>query len=899
MNKTTCLPGSACCRDAVIGLSKGALLQSPEFRDEDKRVTVELVYDYVELTKPLVARQGHNLDGLGDDIPGLVEMEFNIQQAEPVRLDGRESEHLPWLDDRKVEIFGTDSFWSHYRAELSNKLPPQPVNRLDEVTDQILDSLEDPLRPGQWDRRGLVMGHVQSGKTNNYVGLICKAADAGYKVIIVLAGLHNNLRAQTQTRIDEGFLGRDTSKGAMSMTQVGVGKYKGHRHVNTMTSALDTGDFSKATASMNFASLKVPTVFVVKKNVSVLRNLYEWISANSEKPAGYERVPKVPLLLVDDEADSASIDVSNDDPETDPSATNLAIRKILNHFDQTSYVAYTATPFANVLIDNKAEHVEAGEDLFPRSFIVGLNAPSNYVGPQRVFGVPDDDPNAEAPPLVRLVDDAEDWVPSKHNKALEPSQNSFPESLKDAISSFAITLAVRRVRGHESHNSMLVHVTRFVDVQERVRSQIADYVLEISAELRNNSGSDGPCLERIRRLWFDDYETTNESLGDDNVSAFCTFEEMQSELLEAIVRIKVVTVNGSAQEALTYDTETSKSVIAIGGEKLSRGLTLEGLSISYYLRSTRMYDTLMQMGRWFGYRPDYLDLCRIYTTADISQWYQAIAAATNDLLEQFAEMEAAGSTPAEFGLRVRHSPGLMVTSRTKMKDGTRRLVSFSDSRPEVTTFSTRKSDREQNVADLETLVLDLGKFHSETDSQYKWSDVESTRVIAYLNRLGDRNAYSSSKSAEPKYLAKYIEKGNERECLTKWTVVIKSKAATQNRKVIGGLDVGLVKRTNVVVGPGESDEIVNDYAIKSLIGSADESLDLDDELRERVRREGLYGTKIRSLRKETNGLIIFYLLEGDRTPAGEPFVAYCISFPNDPNGDKIEYVVNNVYEDQQ
>lgn len=299
--------------------------------------------------------------------------------------------HQEWLSSRRATIQWR--FWERYKRYLENdpEMPPRVVQRLDDVTNQILSRLEDPSRPGTWDRRGMVVGQVQSGKTSNYIGLICKAADVGYKLIVVLAGTHNSLRSQTQLRLDQGFLGFDTQQRRLfdpRNSRIGVGLLRGAELylVHSLTNSADNGDFNLKVARQ--ANLMIggaePVLLVVKKNTSVLKNLLKW--STFLQPGGYDnsqgQVHGVPLLLIDDEADNASINTNpvldengTPDPEMDPTKINGLIRTLLNSFEQSAYIGYTATPFANIFIGDKVASDEFGEDLFPRSFIINLQPP--------------------------------------------------------------------------------------------------------------------------------------------------------------------------------------------------------------------------------------------------------------------------------------------------------------------------------------------------------------------------------------------------------------------------------------------------------------------------------------------------------------------------------------------
>lgn len=380
----------------------------------------------------------------------------------------------PWLDDAKplIEPF----YWNRYqKLLLQNGLPKDVVISTDTVTDKILSRLGNPDKHVPWDRRGMVVGHVQSGKTANYTGLICKAADAGYRLIIVIAGIHNNLRNQTQARIDEGFIGRDTGKsqetkkgGAKHI--IGVGHFDPNNTPVSLTNTLR--DFNKATASTNTSeidSYKVPVVLVIKKQSNTLRNLLQWLKDNSAR--GDREMIDQPMLLIDDEADNASINTKYNKEEV--TTTNRLIRELLNTFHRSCYVGYTATPFANIFIDPDQDDEMLAEDLFPKDFIIGLDAPSNYFGGKKVFveGLPDDG----EPTWLRYVYDNEDVLPVKHPQDFVVE--ALPDSLVKAVRAFVLTAAIRKLRNQEhKHCSMLVNASFRNPIQAQLRNRLHEVV---------------------------------------------------------------------------------------------------------------------------------------------------------------------------------------------------------------------------------------------------------------------------------------------------------------------------------------------------------------------------------------------------------------------------------------
>ena len=575
-----------------------------------------------------------------------------------------EETYEPWLAGVRAGI--DPYYWDRYRKLLAEKgFSGHVLATLDRVTDTILNALENPEKAGPWDRRGMVVGHVQSGKTANYTGLICKAADAGYRLIVVIAGIHNNLRNQTQQRIDEGFVGRDSASlmSSKDVKYIGVSKFGKTRRPVTFTNSVK--DFSKTLASgvgVPLQNLNEPAVFVIKKNSNTLKNLLEWLQEHSSR-IGTAKVD-APMLLIDDEADNASINTKKRD---EVSRINGQIRELLEMFERSSYVGYTATPFANIFIDPTNRDEMLGQDLFPRHFIVSLDPPSNYFGANKVFL---DEPRN----ILRSIEDNEDVLPIVHTKELRIT--ALPPSLRRAICTFIVARAIRLARGEShAHCSMLVNASRFTDVQRQLRNEIHQAVEAIKSAVRVHAALPvsqailDPDIKELHRLWTFEFKSSTEF----------DWKEVQGHLLEAVAPVSVVEVNSRSSGTLNYSDheKTGLNIIAVGGYALSRGLTLEGLMVSYFLRNSIMYDTLMQMGRWFGYRSGYEDLCRIWMPEAAEGWYAHVTESIEELREELRSMEAANATPEQFGLKVRSHPDtLIVTARNKMGAGKRMVVSI-------------------------------------------------------------------------------------------------------------------------------------------------------------------------------------------------------------------------------
>lgn len=388
----------------------------------------------------------------------------------------------PWLNDAKASIEW--NLWGRYRSYLGRKDASIYLNTLDDETDKILDKCVNPNTPGSWDRRGMVVGNVQSGKTSNYTGLINKATDAGYKIIIIIAGIHNSLRKQTQERIDEGYIGRNSADLILRQTKnkIGVGDFVTDTEIFSYTSSEDNGDFNKGIATRLNVPIggNNPTVLVIKKNKSILENLILWLSQFAKQDQqGNAKIYNTPALIIDDEADNASVNSGN---EIDVRTINRLIRTLLNIFDQNTFIGYTATPYANLFIPSKwSEELETnikgvrfkvGEDLFPRDFIINIHPPSNYIGAVQVFGY-DDEMSGEQHEGLNIIRYAEDQEPNFPKKISAAGINGLPDdvpaSLREAIKAFIITCAVRRLRKDEKkHNSMLVHVALRVAWIDRI-----------------------------------------------------------------------------------------------------------------------------------------------------------------------------------------------------------------------------------------------------------------------------------------------------------------------------------------------------------------------------------------------------------------------------------------------
>lgn len=600
-----------------------------------------------------------------------IDVERFVRHLETIYGTTQENGHIlkknfaKWYEKEKKNI--DFHYWSRLRAYWIQKtiLPKAVVNSVDDVSDEIMEFLGNPRDKESWNRRrGLVMGHVQMGKTTNYSALISKAADVGYRIIIVLAGQTKTLRYQTQVRLDKAFVGKSSVSDSTNLKIYEVANILKSDNPDYVPrypfcGTTQLSDFNTATAGAVGAhqgTFAEPILFVTKKNPTVLEKIADWLKGlnNGAELDG-------PMLLIDDEADNASVNTNASSNQA--TEINKKIRQILKTCRQSTYVGYTATPFANIFIDPESADEMHNEDLFPADFIKSLDPPDNYVGSHRLFT--DEGDLLEA--CVRPIpNDYLELLHLKHKSNHELI--GIPQSLKEAIMEYILFRAIRLVDGNgTSHSAMLINVSRFNFVQQQVKEHVEELLKLASDAARSWAITDwksSSLMNELHRVWQLEYENV--------VNADITWELIRARLLDAINSIQPKLVN---MKGVSIDYEKAPPeglhLIAIGGLALARGLTLEGLAISYALRNIGAADTLLQMGRWFGYRPGFEKLCRIHATQDLIDDFASISESVEELRVDFQRMALLGKTPYDFGLKVRQSPtGIAITAANKMRSAT-------------------------------------------------------------------------------------------------------------------------------------------------------------------------------------------------------------------------------------
>lgn len=795
-------------------------------------------------------------------------MEIANKAAEPIRRRIAENKRLDsptgtydLQDETRFAAWYSgpqddDVFWPALRNRLENSGLRDAVEDIDVSSTKVVAQLAAPASKNL-KKRGLVLGYVQSGKTANYTAVMAKAADAGYRFVIVLSGLHNNLRKQTQVRVS-----RD----------LGAGEWH-----NWTT---EDADFGGKMAGAAVLGGKTPSLAVVKKNASRLRSLRDWLREIPEDI----RV-RAPILLVDDEADQATPNTALQAEAL--SGINRLVREIWSEVKTGTYVGYTATPFANVFMDPTDE-----DELYPADFIISLSRPPEYFGAERMLGREPLDEDDEPSPGMDVVRRIYDTLPKPPSTAAqrEDFDPPLPESLRRAIVWYIVATSIRAARGQgHKHSSMLVHTTHYVHPHFAMGDRVRAFLDEIAEELRHGDST----------RFADSYENEGNRANEVASVAMPPWEEVEPWLRTTIEETRVVIDNGASEDRLDYGRigengeEIAEKVIVIGGGTLSRGLTVEGLVASYFTRASNTYDTLLQMGRWFGYRPGYEDLPRIWMQAGLDEDYRFLALVEEELRQEIEHLERMNVPPRQLGVRVRAHPGrLAIVAKNKMGSASKVMVNYSGTR--LQTFIFDVSDEPvQNAPDgALTHNLDMTRrFVEDVDARYPFARIDGVErwiargVPASLVR-GFIETYSfhpDQMTMNQEHMSGWINRSAKD---TFWNVVVMGSSGS--RRSLGGAaasveDVHLTPKVEVrpvnrapLCNPDAQSGIAN---IKALMSHNDWFLDLNpDEVSaaqkaaKKVASEARNGSQaadpkaIRAELADGMGLLVLYPISKDSTP---------------------------------
>ncbi|WP_281841403.1 Z1 domain-containing protein [Sinisalibacter aestuarii] len=687
------------------------------------------------------------------------------EAARVVQSSGQDVEILrrhSIINDREKWYDGpgpNDPHWSALHSYLENTKgwDPDTIASIDEASNEVVSLLDNPTRE-QFACRGLVVGYVQSGKTANMTAVIAKAVDAGYNLIIVLGGVTNKLRKQTQDRFDADVVNR-------------------HRHLwQLYTTGEEDGDFIlPPNRSFHMPQEGQAQLIVMKKEGSRLRKLKKTI----------EKTPpiilkKLKVLLIDDECDQASVNSARGD--YDMTRINEEIRRVLKALPAVSYVGYTATPFANVFINPFPINDDDLDDLYPRDFITALERPKGYFGATEVFGSDSAEDEAEGRDMVRvLADDDPERVRPTKNAEKESFRPEMTRSLEDAILWFIATCAIRRLRGHaDKHMTMLVHASQFVAQHQYMSELIESWVAMHAADL---VGGTGEISARFNTLYEDECSRTAPEEMNQIPEAF---DAVRAELGSVLDALDFPVENGISQSRLNYENGPATSIV-VGGTVLARGLTLEGLTVSYFLRTSRQYDTLLQMGRWFGYRGGYDDLPRLWTTSDLISKFRSLAVIEEEIRRDIDYYQEKKLTPMDFAVRVREIPGMAITAASKMKHAHRTSMSFDGQHIQTIRFDHLNTDLLRGNWKTASALIDKAISRSglpvNRERRVLFKDVPFEAVRRFILDTSISDEHMSLKKS---HLLGYLDQSGV--ALATWHVgVITPGKGTTSARELGGL----------------------------------------------------------------------------------------------------------------
>ncbi|WP_010426814.1 Z1 domain-containing protein [Pseudomonas syringae] len=711
----------------------------------------------------------------------------------------------------------------------------ETVDSMNLSSTEVVSLLEDPNK-SDFSCRGLVLGYVQSGKTANMSAVIAKAIDAGYNTVLILAGLTDKLRQQTQRRIESDIVNRLPERWTLLTNN--YGDFRG----------LANGGFPRlAKDGIQLA--------VVKKNVAPLKRLLETINATHPF-----NLSDLKFLIIDDECDQASVNAAS--RELDITAINLLIREMLSKLSKVSYIGYTATPFANVLINPYPVDNTNLDDLYPRDFITSLPRPDEYFGAERLFGRPPIDANNETADEAGL--NMIRQVSAEDSALLQPSSikikdHFYPqisESLIDSLLYFLMCCAARHVRGDANeHMSMLVHTSPFVIMHERVASIIEAWIEQNRQEI--TSGTDEIAL-RMKAIW--ELETAAVAHVNLTQSKPVSFEELFLLLPIVIDSVKVPIENGSSSDRIDYTGEP-KTYIIVGGSILARGLTLEGLMVSYFLRSsTRQYDTLLQMGRWFGYRSGYEDLPRIWMPLELIESFRDLAAIEAEIREDINQYKGGRTTPTEFAVRIRTLPGMAITAANKMRAAQICDLSYSGKHIQSIRFSrSNKKEIEANWEAAAELVSQAARLGSPTDPEGNrklYTNVPQALIVKFLKNY---ILHDARQDLGTRAILEYVEKTTPK--FSSWNIGVYEPTNGKLSSLDLG-NLGKVKMVNRSMLEG-SEETAN---IKALMSRRDVLFDCLDDSTSEVNDDWSSLKNYRANKVGNIPLLLIYPIDKDSEP---------------------------------
>lgn len=719
------------------------------------------------------------------------------------------------------------SSWQLYKKKLLlDGFKEETVDEIESTSLKILKRLNNDTTVSG-PVKGLVIGNVQSGKTANMAALMAMAADWGWNMFIVLSGTIENLRIQTQNRLFS------------DLNQQGTIFWRSLEHLSKSV------DISQRAQSLHFDLASKERYFTVcLKNSSRLSKLIQWAQADPHKQK------QMKILVIDDEADQASINTANVDTEEQKKINKLICalvngkneknEEIDTMYQAMNYIGYTATPYANVLNESKEE------SLYPRNFITTLSVSKEYFGPQQIFGYDGEsnDTYFEGMNIVRTIESDELYeIKEIHDGNLYTA----PESLIDAVCWFLCGVACMRIWKYKKPVSMLVHTSQKTDHHSMIAEVISDWLEKTDRNL---------IISRIRKVW--ERETSEftlttfreqypsydrpDSLINDYPKFDKILEQIEIILKDGISHIQLgddgeltyhkgihlcidnCTNNGINNEGmhvrLAYP-ETGKmpspapAFIVVGGATLSRGLTIEGLMSTFFLRSVGQADTLMQMGRWFGYRKNYELLPRIWVTRKTQLQFEFLAALDQELRDEIQYMDVNGRSPAEYGPKVKNSPKLSfirITAKNKMQSATDSTMDYSGASNQTYLFDCDSDILNANIELTEEFLSNLGPIwkksrkESYNTNAVVWKNIPFDSIRTFIEQFRFQQRLRVFNDTKP--LLDWIQKMTTAQKLGNWNVVVAGKSDSNNGTwtLPNGEKINKIKRTRKI--PKEEEQSI-------------------------------------------------------------------------------------------
>lgn len=758
---------------------------------------------------------------------------YDLEDPYVITSDGKKSERSRWYAGPTENSV----YWNFVKTRLEHE--GRSKIEIEEVLDSsstILGLLDPPASQVAFSSRGLVLGYVQSGKTTNFIATAAQAADSGYRLIVVLSGVTNNLRKQTQDRLERSLTGTNPN------------------NWHWLTS-LDA-DFNE---SKNANQLLSPpgnrVIAVIKKNNSRLKSLKKWLNS-----APLLTRQGLPVLFIDDEADQATINSAK--VAHRQTAINKTLTEILDtkFLPRHAYLGYTATPFANILSDARTE-----QQLFPRDFIYPLKRPENYFGAEQLFGR---NPLAEEEQEISQGRNIVISVSFKERSQLGKLANTnsvvteptLPNSLLEAIKWFIVSTAARRYRSKKNKfSTMLIHTSGRIYAHQDMKTLV---------EKQLNSWEKLPPNE-ISRLFEDcwDSEKSRGTIdGDEQLPKFIEIESLVSKVLD---ELKLIVDNSRSDDRLVYDFENEEEsvpFIVIGGNTLARGLTLEGLICSYFMRTSSYYDSLLQMGRWFGYRVGYDDLQRIWMQDDLIPMFRDLALVEEEVRSQITELAKEGRQPIQVPILIRDHPIMGITAPNKMNYAKKLRIGYAEKRTETITFSSNPEWLQHNLGATKNFVTTLSSRgligQNKSDQGFDMAqevpwDLVKEYVLSY-------NFLETARIANGELISKYVDLHQGKGELEKWNIFFyKTLHSTKPSVDFGhGIEISPINRSAKDIDP-----LTGAFNIHHLVSSVDGAADVPLGRRELQQRYSsqLSDSGMRIARKDfglqKTGLLGIYLVD--------------------------------------